>query len=98
MKEASIVASGTGAPARQPAGMALVNSVGTLGGFIGPYARWEQSISGQELFGAVLCSQAFRYSLRPCSYSRCGKEPPERGAIAVTQVGPAVTPTAGINP
>jgi len=55
------------------AGIALINSVGNLGGFAGPYAtgatgKWTGSLYGGLVFTGFHCWY------RQCQHSRCGKE------------------------
>lgn len=79
------------------AGIALINSFGNLGGFVGPYAmgainQRTGSFHGGLVFAGVsmFVSAMLILALR--------KRAPETDAVAMTQVSPAVLPTAGIDP
>jgi len=80
------------------AGIALINSLGNLGGFVGPYAIGLISkktgsfhgglvFAGVSLFTSAVLLLALRKSIAP-----------ETGAVAMTQASPAVTPTTGMDP
>ena len=76
------------------AGIALINSTANLGGFVGPYVmgainkrtgsfRGGLVFAGVSLFGSAMLMLVLRK-----------RTAPETGTVAVTQVSPAVTPTA----
>jgi len=80
------------------AGIAFINSFGNIGGFVGPYVmgainkrtgsfRGGLVLAGISLFASAMLILALRK-----------RTAPETGTVAVTQVSPAVTPTAGLDP
>jgi len=79
------------------AGIALINSIGNLGGFVGPYAmgainKWTGSFhgglafAGISLFTSAMLILAFRKRFTP-----------ETRAVAMTEASPAVLPTPNID-
>jgi ACS family tartrate transporter-like MFS transporter len=78
------------------AGIALINSFGNLGGFVGPYAigainrrtgsfRGGLVFAGISLFASAMLILALRKRVVP-----------EVGAVAMTQASPAVSPSADV--
>ena len=80
------------------AGIALINSFGNLGSFVGPYAvgvinertgsfRGGLVFAGISLFASAMLMLALRK-----------RTAPEKGAVAMTRSSPAVIPTGGVDP
>jgi nitrate/nitrite transporter NarK len=80
------------------AGIALINCFGNLGGFVGPYAIGAISKkTGSLQTGLVFVSISLLTSAMLILALR-KRSAPEPNPVGITQVSPAVMPTAGIDP
>jgi ACS family tartrate transporter-like MFS transporter len=80
------------------AGIALINCFGNLGGFVGPYAIGAISKkTGSLQTGLVFVSISLLTSAMLILALR-KRSAPEPNPVGMTQVSPAVMPTAGIDP
>src|SRR5215469_1354082 len=76
------------------AGIAFINSVGNVGGFVGPYVMGAINKRTGSFRGGLVLASISLFTSAILLFALRNRTVPETGAVAVTQVIPAVTPTA----
>jgi len=80
------------------AGIALINSIANLGGFVGPYAMGAINRRTGSFHGGLVFASVSLFTSAILMLALRKRIAPGVGAVAMAQASPAVRPTAGIDP